>query len=69
MCISFFTERTPPTASTTFTACSMSAAELANPLSCTAPLNVSTLISLDFKEASLKIAAFTLVVMAVSSMY
>lgn len=33
------------------------------------PLKVSTLISIDFSEDSLKIAAFTLVVNTVSSMY
>jgi len=33
------------------------------------PLKVSTLISADFSDGSLKIAAFTLVVMTVSSKY
>jgi hypothetical protein len=40
-----------------------------NPLSCTAPLKVSTLISADFRDGSLKIAAFTFVVINESSMY
>jgi len=43
--------------------------ELTNPVNCTTPLKVSTLISADFKDGSLNIAALTLVVMAVSSMY
>src|SRR6185369_2017292 len=42
---------------------------LTKPLSWTRPLKVSTLISDDLSIGSLKIAAFTEVVMAVSSMY
>src|SRR5215208_8249817 len=40
-----------------------------NPLNETRPLKVSTLISADLSIGSLKIAAFTEVVIAVSSMY
>ena len=42
---------------------------LTKPLNCTVPLKVSTLIWADFRVGSLKIAAFTLVVMTVSSTY
>jgi hypothetical protein len=47
----------------------MSSLELTKPLNCTTPLKVSTLISADFNEASLKISALTLPVKTVSSTY
>jgi hypothetical protein len=67
--ISFLTDFTLLTLRATLTALYMSAWYLTKPLSWTVPLKVSTLISADFSEGSLNIAAFTLVVMTVSSMY
>jgi hypothetical protein len=64
--MSFLTDSTPLTLRATSTALLMSARELTKPLNCTTPLKVSTLISADFSEGSLKTAAFTLVVMTVS---
>ena len=67
--MSFLTDSTPLTLRATSTALLMSARELTKPLNCTTPLKVSTLISADFSEGSPKTAAFTLVVMTVSSRY
>src|SRR5256885_16389999 len=67
--MSFLTDFTPLTLRATSTALLMSVRELTKPLNCTTPLKVSTLTSADFSEGSLKIAAFTLVVMTVSSKY
>jgi hypothetical protein len=51
--MSFLTDFTPATPRATWTAWSMSACDLTKPLNCTTPLNVSTLISLTFRVASL----------------
>src|SRR5258706_8192564 len=67
--MSFLTDFTPLTLRATSTALLMSAWDRTKPLSCTTPLKVSTLISADFREGSLKTSAFTFVVMAVSSIY
>ena len=67
--MSFLTDSTLLTLRATSTALLMSARELTKPLNCTTPLKVSTLISADFSEGSPKTAAFTLVVMTVSSRY
>jgi hypothetical protein len=63
------TDFTPATPRATVTAWSMSAWDPTKPLSWTTPLNVSTLISLTFRVASLRIAAFTFVVITESSTY
>jgi CRP-like cAMP-binding protein len=67
--MSSFTAFTPSTLRATSTACERASAELTKPLSCTTPLKVSTLISPDFNVASLNIAAFTFVVIMLSSTY
>src|SRR4029450_8042602 len=67
--MSFLTDLTPWTLRATATALLMSALELTKPLNCTTPLKVSTLISADFSDGSPNTAAFTLVVMTVSSTY
>ena len=67
--MSFLTDVTPGTLRATSTALLMLACELTKPLNCTTPLKVSTLISADFSDGSLKTAIFTLVVMTVSSTY
>src|SRR5689334_20577648 len=67
--MSFLTDLTPSTPLATFTAVDSLLAELTKPLSWTMPLNVSTLISADLSVDSLRMAAFTLVVMTVSSTY
>src|SRR3954467_15967356 len=67
--MSFLTDFTPPTFFATMTAASEFACELTKPLSCTTPLNVSTLISADLRFGSPKIAVFTLVVITESSTY
>src|SRR5690606_32736981 len=65
----FLTACTPLTLRATLVAFGMSWACLTKPLSWTVPLNVSTLISVDFKVGSFTIAAFTLVVIHESSTY
>lgn len=67
--MSFLTDFTPLTLPATSTALLMLAWELTKPLSCTTPLKVSTLVSADFSEGSLKTAALTFVVRIVSSRY
>src|SRR3984893_2878501 len=67
--MSFLTDFTPATPLATWTALSMSSCDLTKPLNWTTPLNVSTLISLTFRVESLKIAAFTFVVITESSTY
>jgi hypothetical protein len=67
--MSFLTDVTPPTPRVTFMAVAMLSWERTKPLNWTIPLKVSTLISLNFKLGSLKIAALTLVVITLSSMY
>src|SRR3954467_9923213 len=67
--MSFLTDFTPPTDCATFTAESALAWEATKPLSCTTPLNVSTLISADLRFGCSKIAVFTFVVITVSSTY
>src|SRR3990172_8757025 len=67
--MSFLTDFPPATPRATCTALSTSAWDLTKPLSCTTPLNVSTLISLTFRLASLKIAVFTFAVITESSTY
>src|SRR6185503_13952414 len=67
--MSFLTVVTPDTPRVISTALSIAARELTKPVNWTVPLKVSTLISADFSDGSLKIAVFTLVVMSVSSTY
>ncbi|EEF26946.1 conserved hypothetical protein [Ricinus communis] len=68
-CRSFFTAVTPLTPRATSPALAMSCGWATKPLSCTVPLKVSTLISVDFRVGSLKMLALTLVVMTESSTY
>src|SRR3990170_8958729 len=67
--MSFLTDFTPLTPLATATALLISARDLTKPVSCTMPLNVSTLISADLSEGSSSTAAFTLVVITASSTY
>src|SRR4030067_2665659 len=67
--MSFFTDLTPGTPRATSPALLTFCAESTKPLNWTSPLNVSTLIWSTFSDGSSKIAAFTLVVIAESSMY
>ena len=67
--MSFLTLFTPETPRATSVALLMPACELTKPLNCTEPLNVSTLISVALVIGSLTKAAFTLAVMAESSIY
>jgi hypothetical protein len=63
------TDFTPFTVRATDEAVAIFSAELTKPLSCTTPLNVSTLISETFRVGAFRIAALTPVVIAASSMY
>src|SRR4051812_43735429 len=67
--MSFLTSFTPPTFFAIVTAESALAWELTKPLSCTVPLNVSTLISADLRLGCSKIAVFTFAVITESSTY
>jgi hypothetical protein len=67
--MSFLTELTPSMLRAMTIAWSMASFEVTNPLSCTTPLKVSTLTSLALTKGSSISAAFTLVVIQVSSMY
>jgi hypothetical protein len=67
--MSFLTAVTPLTLRASCVALLLALLELTNPLNCTTPLKVSTLISADLSVGSPKMADFTLVVMAVSSTY
>src|SRR6185295_19305677 len=69
MRMSFLTDVTPLMPLASCTAWCMAAEELTNPLSCTAPLNVSTLTSLALTSGSSTSAAFTLVVIQESETY
>lgn len=63
MRMSFLTDCTPLTARATSMALLVAASELTRLLSCTVPLKVSTLISVDFRIDSPKMAALNLEVM------
>src|SRR5450830_110915 len=69
MRISFLTDFTPFTPRAISPALATDSGLATKPLSCTTPLKVSTLISVDFRVGSLKMLALTLVVSAVSSKY
>src|SRR3989339_1553827 len=67
--MSFLMDFTPLTFLVISIALFIAVSEVTKPLSWTTPLNVSTFISRDFRVGSLNIAAFTLLVMTLSSMY
>src|SRR5689334_18392184 len=67
--MSFLTDFTPLMPCAVATAVLALSCELTNPLSCTVPLNVSTLISADLRLGCSKIAVLTLAVTTLSSTY